>query len=258
MFYTLVSRSIITKINCSRDYLNIFLIGSVGYIILHWYLYSEKKEGFVEKIREYLYYMMVVDIVTSYVSVTFYPSKSDKKIESDERQTITQSQQPQMSPEERQLILQRMQNTKKLQQQEIKKSLQKEHDEIGTDQAVVSHTLVGSKNNDQVHEKNKEDQNSASASDVPEKKTKEDSSPNPEYQREKQPKKSIFTKSEESRDLDKLGTHDSASTQRDTCGKTSELKNKKKKDTEISDTELPIFNGQNTRNKNSIKKEESS
>ena len=60
MFYTLVSRTIITKISTSRDYLYIFILGSVLYVLLHWYLHMEERNGIVEKVREYLYYAMVI------------------------------------------------------------------------------------------------------------------------------------------------------------------------------------------------------
>lgn len=237
MFYTLVSRSFITNINCSRDYMNIFLIGSVGYIILHWYLYSEKKEGITEKIREYLYYMMVIDIVTSYVLVTFYPSKSSKHIDnSDEQKNIAHSpSQSQPSPEERQLMMQRMQNMKRLQQQKIKESMQKENDVTGEreqgspEQKSNPSTPV---NNETPNSSDQQDQGPNSASSL-DKKIKEDE--------EKQPKKSIFSKSEESRD--ELDTKESDKSKKSYDAQAKTDIKIKKKDTEVSDTELPIFDG---------------
>lgn len=259
MFYTLVSRSLITKINSSRDYLNIFLVGSIGYVILHWYLYSEKKEGIMEKIREYLYYLMVVDIITSYVLVTFYPSKSDKKtIESEDQIDVSQPPQLQLTPEQRQLIMQRMQNSKRLQQQKVKESLQKE-EASGNDNIPNSSTEVVKTNEDTNQNPNlnpnpnpnsNSKQNSTSSEELP-KKTK-DNSDGDNVPQPTQTKKSIFTKSEESRDLVDTDTNESEKS-KDT---NKNLKIKKKKDTEISDTELPIFNGQTTRNKKDADKKE--
>ena len=107
MFYTLVSRSIITKINTSRDYLYIFLIGSIGYVILHWYLHMDKCTGILEKTREYLYYAMVVDAITAYALMTFYPpsSKPIKKTSSENEEVKNE---PQYTQEQSKAIIQNM------------------------------------------------------------------------------------------------------------------------------------------------------
>jgi hypothetical protein len=255
MFYTLVSRSVITKINTSRDYLNIFLIGSIGYVILHWYLYSEKKEGIMEKLREYLYYMMVVDIVTSYISVTFYPSKSDKKSSESEELPEDVLPQQQYSPEERQLILQRMQNSKKLQQQKIKDMMQKENN---VNSPPHNDTNLGYNSNPDPNSNPGSNSGSNSGPQVSNEVQKND--PDVKTAKTFNPiVKSIFTKSEESNDSNDSNDSKILSNKSNKSDKKqSDIKVKKKKDTEISDTELPIFNGQVSKKKSSTKNDESS
>ncbi len=107
MFYTLASKFLITKVSTPRDYLYIFIAGSVGYVILHWYLHMEKQEGIVEKVREYLYYAMVIDVITAYVLITMYPSKSDK--ENNNEDTQNNEQPREYTPEEKKTLMQRMQ-----------------------------------------------------------------------------------------------------------------------------------------------------
>jgi hypothetical protein len=121
MFFTLVSRTVITKIRTPRDYLYIFLIGSVGYVALHWYLHMEKRESIVEKVREYLYYAMVLDIITAWTLMVMYPVKSDKELEEPEEVAKTNEDKPtEYTDEQKRSIMQKMQEAKRLQQQRMK------------------------------------------------------------------------------------------------------------------------------------------
>ena len=118
MFYTIVSRTIITKVETSRDYLYIFIVGSIGYIALHWYLHMEVKNGIMEKLREYLYYIMVVDMMTAYAMNIFYPVKSGKPIDTQLSDDKTDNgKHVQYTPEEQKMIMARMQEARRLQLQ---------------------------------------------------------------------------------------------------------------------------------------------
>jgi heme/copper-type cytochrome/quinol oxidase subunit 4 len=121
MFFTLVSRTIITKINTPRDYLYIFLIGCVGYVILHWYLHMNKKEGMMEKIRQYMYYAMVADLVVAYTLMMIYPVKSNKK-QSDDNESKEPREHTTYTPEQRKILMARMQESKRQQQMRQKES----------------------------------------------------------------------------------------------------------------------------------------
>src|SRR5579872_1640518 len=134
MFYTLVSRTVITKINTPRDYFYIFLIGSIGYVILHWYLHMEQREGIVEKIREYLYYAMVIDVVTAYIWMMLSPVKSDKETEDKEDTKNRERGNEQYTPEEKKMIMQRMQEARRLQQMRQKELAEHRMREGGNDE----------------------------------------------------------------------------------------------------------------------------
>jgi hypothetical protein len=130
MFYTIVSRTIITKVETSRDYLYIFIVGSIGYIALHWYLHIEVKNGIMEKLREYLYYIMVVDMMTAYAMNIFYPVKSGKPIDTQLSDDKTDNgKHVQYTPEEQKMIMARMQEARRLQ-------LQKENAEQNNNKEV--------------------------------------------------------------------------------------------------------------------------
>ena len=109
MFFTIASRTIITNNESSRNYLYIFLIGSVGWIVTHWYLHMEKKDGLVEKIREYLYYAMTVDLIVAFSLLKFYPRSVIKVLEPNDPYT----------PEQKKELFQKMHDARKLQQQAI-------------------------------------------------------------------------------------------------------------------------------------------
>jgi hypothetical protein len=73
MFYTVASRIITTS---TQNNLCVFLAGSICYIIIHWKLHSTHHVGIAEKIKNYLYYVMVGDIATAYILSKYYPKKS--------------------------------------------------------------------------------------------------------------------------------------------------------------------------------------
>lgn len=115
MFYTLVSRTIITKIDNPRDYLYIFVIGSVGYVVLHWYLHMEKREGIIERVRGYIYYAMVLDAIVAYVMMIMYPPKKKVNPNINDKNNVERPQQ-QFTAEQKKVLLQRMQEARKMQQ----------------------------------------------------------------------------------------------------------------------------------------------
>src|SRR5579872_245129 len=130
MFYTLVGKAVITKITTPRDYLYIFIIGSIGYVVLHWYLHMDKREGFIEKIRELLYYAMVIDAITAYMlTPVATPTNENAEIsDHNDRETPNHNhnnssrnvpetdQQYVLTPEQRKLISMKTQEVKKMQQ----------------------------------------------------------------------------------------------------------------------------------------------
>jgi type IV secretory pathway VirB10-like protein len=229
MFYTLVSRSIITKINTPRDYFYIFLLGSVGYVILHWYLHMEKRDGIIEKVREYLYYAMVIDIITAYVWMVLSPVKTDKKEDSNDetknKEQYKDHDENQYTPEQKKLIMQKMQEARRLQQIRQKELLDQRANEA---QELPS-------NNQQ--NRNSDDKT-------------------PEDKKTPEPKKSIFSKSEDSRDSKESepseqsenSHHTNAENKNDVEKPSSDVVVKgKKKTVNRQDTDIPVYEGQKKR-----------
>ena len=228
MFYTLVSRSIITKINTPRDYFYIFLIGSVGYVVLHWYLHMDKRAGIVEKVREYLYYAMVFDVITAYALMMMYPAKADKKI-TDNNEESKDSSEEQYTPEHKKAIMQKMQEARRLQQMRQKQIAEQ----------TCNQTHVQPNEQPINIDKRKVDKYDKEAVDSG--------------------KRSIFTKSEESKEshdtesksksdekkADQKKEKDKSTKQSSSPATKSDIKVKgKNKDLEIQDTEIQVYEGQ--------------
>jgi hypothetical protein len=66
MFYTVASKLPILPQDKQKKILMIFVIGSVLYALVHYYLYSSPMEGLLDQLKKYLYYIMAVDFGVSY------------------------------------------------------------------------------------------------------------------------------------------------------------------------------------------------
>lgn len=104
MLYTIVSKiPFISSNNSKRKILIIFIIGSVLYALLHYYLYSSPINGLFEQLKKYLYYIMAVDFGLAY----FLSSKNNNEHNEDEEN------QEEYSQEELKMI--EMENIKRMQ-----------------------------------------------------------------------------------------------------------------------------------------------
>jgi len=62
MFYIISSRiPLISSDKTERKYFKLFIVGSLLYVALHYYLNNEIRTGIPEKLRKYIYYIMGVD-----------------------------------------------------------------------------------------------------------------------------------------------------------------------------------------------------
>lgn len=66
MFYTLISKLPIFSNNSNRKFLKVFILGSVLYVLLHYWLYSDVRFEFLEKLKGYIYYVMLVDMCVAW------------------------------------------------------------------------------------------------------------------------------------------------------------------------------------------------
>lgn len=273
MFYTLVSRTAITKINTPRDYFYIFLLGSLGYVILHWFLHMEQRDGIVEKVKEYLYYAMVIDIITAFTWMAISPAKTDKKPEDVESKGQQEQESQQYTPEQKKVIMQRMQEARRLQQLRQKELADRRagDDREGQGQRQGrDRNHENEKINDEEHEEDYEQDEEPESEKKPSLKTNpvQPTQPpslpiknknvkqtfNKQERENEEPKKSIFSKSEDSKDSkDSKDYEDTVSknnnetehksVEKQIVKPNSNSTKSKKKLEDRHDTEIPVFEG---------------
>lgn len=129
MFYTLVSKSFIKQINSTNDYLYIFLAGSIAYVCIHWYLNIDNQTGIKERIKNYFYYIMMLDGIIAYTMLKIYAKKMTKETEDQQEDNNNVVE---YTPEQKMLILQKSREARQLQQQQQqhKEKLQEENEEV--------------------------------------------------------------------------------------------------------------------------------
>lgn len=69
MFYLLISKVWIRELNNKYDLFKLFTYGSVGYIFLHYYLNMRSYDGILGIIKNFFYYLMILDFVLAYCSL---------------------------------------------------------------------------------------------------------------------------------------------------------------------------------------------
>jgi len=118
MFYTITSRLPFVQSDSSpRKLFKIFLIGSICYIILHYYLYTKTEGAILLKLRQYIYYIMAGDFAIAYLlgklwkSSNKYNKNNDDNNDIDEKDTIFNQQKALQEYEE----LKRLQMLKQMQ-----------------------------------------------------------------------------------------------------------------------------------------------
>ena len=94
MIYVLVTKTLIKQINTKRDYLKIFAIGSVAYVIIHYYLSKNKLSSYVDKIATYLPALMIADFAAAiYLVKNNLPDQPDEQVD-EQKDLIKESYQP--------------------------------------------------------------------------------------------------------------------------------------------------------------------
>lgn len=79
MFYTLVTKMLVTK-NKRNSFLKIFIIGSIAYILLHHYFYSVSRGELADKIKKYIYYLMMIDLAIAFLLYKWFsPTEPEEK-----------------------------------------------------------------------------------------------------------------------------------------------------------------------------------
>ena len=130
MFYTLTNQFLIKKSGGDNEFLYVFLIGSAMYVALHWYLHMEEKDGIMGRLREYLYYLLVLDFVSCLIIYKMTPIK-----DIDDTGNLEVEEKKEITTDEKKAILQKMQEARKLQQKLVreKESGDKKNDDKKND-----------------------------------------------------------------------------------------------------------------------------
>lgn len=106
MLYTLASQiPFIAPDNSNKKLLIIFIIGSVLYVLLHYYLYTSPANDMLEQVKKYIYYVIPVDFGVAY----FLMSRNKNKNNEEKKQENPDG----YSPEEIKMI--EMENVRRMQ-----------------------------------------------------------------------------------------------------------------------------------------------
>jgi len=202
------------------EYLYIYILGSVCYVVLHHCLhFGERSNMIIDKLLNYFYYLVGIDIICAYI---LYRSTPVEKANNDENN----SQRQQLTPEQREMMMRRMQEARRYQLMRMK--------ELNYDKPVTVNNVDPEPDNESKNDINEED--NEKDNEKANEKCKRQTSQNNDVNKHVQPtqsgakvkdnshsteRKSIFSKSDESFD-----TNDS-----------------KKDKRHINDTDIPIFNG---------------
>lgn len=89
MFYTLVSRIPMISNFKTNKFLIVFILGSLAYIVLHYYLFSGKNYDIVDTIRGYIYYVITIDLIIAWFLTRM---TTDNSCDDDEPDNYTQEQ----------------------------------------------------------------------------------------------------------------------------------------------------------------------
>lgn len=140
MFFTVASKLLINVQPRDREFLTVFIAGSVMYVALHWYLHLDLKSDMIESFKKYLYYVMMIDLATAYVYCTYFvpPPK-----ELDDNDVITKTKR-EYTDEEKKIIMAKMQEARR---QQMKKAQMHQQN---SNNAVMTNM-----NDDQINNANK-------------------------------------------------------------------------------------------------------
>ncbi len=111
MFYTLTTKFLINKKGNEMEYMYIYIIGSVCYVMLHhcMHLYDCQNNIVLEKLANYFYYLVVADIIIAfmlYKATPVAPIVNDKE---------NNNEQQQLTLEQRELMMRKMQEARRYQ-----------------------------------------------------------------------------------------------------------------------------------------------
>ncbi len=238
MFYIISSRiPVIASDNTNRKYFKLFVTGAVVYILLHYYLNRKIQSGITERVRKYIYYMMVIDFSIACVLLKYIrtnvPEQEDEPDEDIPKLKDTINP-PKLSRDleehQKQILHERMLLQKAFEQKEQANDSKKNKEKVSDSKSDKS---------DKSDKSNKSNKSTTS--------TKSDKSTKPtKSAKSTKPTKSTKSKSTKSDKSIKSDKSDSKSTKSEpTVDKREKINKKaeqKAEQIEITETEIPIYN----------------
>ena len=222
MFYIICSRIPVIASNPDSKYFRVFFVGSILYTILHYYLHSNIRTGFLEKFRQFLYHIMGVDYMISVVLLKYVSISKPEELDDDntlneltsnkETQNKNENTNEDNKHEERLLELQRMREL-----QEQRRIFLEQHQ-----QKLLQQRLEEENKKSKQSKTTKSSKSSKSSKDIETQSTKST--------------KSTKSKSNKSTDSDNSSRNKKAKSK-----KSENKENKEKEPENVTESELPIY-----------------
>ena len=164
MIYTLISKIPFVAKMKSFKFFVIFVLGSIAYLVLHYYLHSSENLGFIDNFKGYFYYLLGVDFM---VALTLSRMTSEDEYFED-GEGYTKDQRDKI--EKKLLELQEIQNKspaeaykQKLQQLQSNRESEKSKEEESQKSPFV--TITDAKKTEQKNESNESEKSSVKKKD---------------------------------------------------------------------------------------------
>lgn len=131
MFYTLASRiPLVSGDKTSKNFLKVFIVGSILYVYVHYYLYSGERWYVLEKLKSYLYYVMILDFIITYIIMKWNtPVEEDEELERQANYTAEQKLQNEKDLDELKRMSQMEAYRRKLEEDQEENNKQNDKDD---------------------------------------------------------------------------------------------------------------------------------
>lgn len=216
MFYTLSSK--IPLIPSGKNhFLIVFIVGSLAYIVLNYYLYSENAPAFVDSYKSYVYFLMILDL-----AIAYFLSKGTHNAEDEQIDGYTKEQKKQIEDD-----LMALRNSKRNQANiYTQRAMQLNQEKINQSQFEAKNKQCQNNNNDDDNESDEVGSNKSPFKTIDE--VEEDD------------RKAKLKTSIKKTTTSSSSSEESEKKQNKTV-KTKSTQQKKKKNTTDEDTDIPVY-----------------
>jgi cell division protein FtsN len=210
MFYIIATRiPLVLSDTSNRKYLKIFVLGSLLYICIHYYLHLEARAGVLEHIKDKLLIIMALDFLAACGIAKFLQPVVEKPVESEDETEKEKSGKPNNAindkerimkelEERRRFEMQRMQQAQMLQAQQAAQAQQVS--QLQSQQAAFKQAQVQNEEKTKTKSKSKSKKKDTTTSSSSESSSSSSSSSSSESSEKKPAKKQTKSKKEEKKE----------------------------------------------------------